>query len=232
MQNNLLAVAGCMIAVLTLGAAFPSQDAVVEFISHESKHFNGDPIFNRISMQSTTNEDIWLMQQQQQGYTDQYQQWDRLAIVVNRSTQQVQYYQLKPGPLEWTEKTVTEAIPHKVSCIKCHANGPRAIRPDPQHELSIKSKIQVALWNYKIKRYFRMENSPAQTSSANIQNTNHTLLKIKACASCHNDSSSGRNFLSNQNRFSIAFMIENKLMPPGGASLSQEDVLQIQNILN
>ena len=236
MKNNLFAVGGCMIAVLMIGAMFPAKKTVVELISHESKHVNGDPIYNRVSFTSTASEDIWLMQQQQQTYTDQYQNWDRLAIVVNRHTNHVQYYQLKPGALEWNEKTLTQSIPHKVTCIKCHVNGPRAIRPDPQDDLSLKEKIQVSLWNYKIKRYPRLGlgNEPmnsGQPLPSQQQINTGNLLKIKACASCHNDSPSGRNFLSSQHRFSIAFMLENKLMPPDGSSLSKEDLFAIQNVL-
>ncbi len=236
MKNSLLALACCILGAGLMGSDWTMGSSIVEFISHESKHINGDPIYNRISLIKAAGKDIWLMQQQQQKYSTQYHLWDRLAIVVDRSSNQVQYYQLQPGPLEWTELTASQAIPHKVTCIKCHVNGPRAIRPDPAHKISLSDQIKISLWNYKIKRYPRLENKPPRLGSpAHLiahQQKIPLFLKMKVCATCHNDSPSGRNFLSNQHAPSIIYMLENKLMPPSGEFISPDDMMKIKSILN
>lgn len=212
--------------------AIPPHFFVAEFVSHESKHVNGDPIYNRILLLTKGDEEIWMMQQQQKQYDSHFQKWDRLAIVVNNLQKTVQFYQLRPGPLEWTTETRQMAIPNKVNCLICHANGPRAIRPDPKTSLSWKNRLQIMLWNQRIKRSPRLSTEHVQQKNFDKDYPSaKSQLLIKACARCHNDSENGRGYLTTQHRFSIVFMLENHLMPPQSAALPKKELMEIAGFL-
>lgn len=213
-----------IIPVMIMGSLLPKwQKASVEFTSHESKHSNGNPIFNRIAFFSNETQNIWMMQQQQGAYNNQYETWDRLAIVHDRSKNAVHFLQLQPGKLEWSEITQLQSLPHKVACLNCHLNGPRMIRPDPKQTLSLFAQLKVAVWNYNIKRLPRL--STEQTLPTTSEPTK--ILQVKTCLQCHNDSDNGRNFLEPRHALTLAFMMQNHLMPPSGEKLSKTDLQKI-----
>jgi hypothetical protein len=233
MKNKFVLLILLTVCVLTTGwFLIPPHFFVVEFISHESKHMNGDPIYNRIYFHTQRDEDIWMMQQQQKQYDSHFKKWDRLAIIVNRKHNTTEFYQLQPGPLEWTDQTRKLAIPNKVNCLLCHSNGPRGIRPDPNHTLTFGNRLLVKLWNNQIKRYPKLS---LELKQANVfvetRTTVPKQLRLKACSRCHNDAEDGRNFLSTLNQLSIQFMLENKFMPPQGENLSKDDLNKIVDFL-
>lgn len=205
-----------------------SDDNPIVFQSEESSTKEYGPIFNRISWKSLKNQDIWVMQQTQKGYSDDYNKWDRLAIVIDKTKnpKTAQFIQTTPGSIDFSGHY--KNIEFRVPCGMCHTNGPRAIRPilmegSPIH-LNWKDQVKIALWNLRIKLYGRIISGatthinglPRKNPFAFEDHFSTKHLDIKSCTKCHNESWLGRGFLQRQNFSSIRFMIEKGYMPPIG----------------
>ncbi|MCB0394572.1 MAG: hypothetical protein KDD25_08430 [Bdellovibrionales bacterium] len=200
------------------------------FESLESKTVKGDPVFNRIQLQTDNGKDVWLMEQSHIGPNPQNLDWDKIAIVVkeNRNGGAAEFLQLMPGdePISLGLKS----IGLKASCFMCHSNGPRAIRPNYNSNavrVSVWNKIRITIWNLKIKSYGPMR-SHAIDSSRKPFRYEHSganqVLTVTSCTKCHNSQSRfGRGELTKQNFQSIRFMVENNFMPPLGFSLPVSD---------
>ncbi len=98
------------------------------FQSLESKAIDGSADFNRIRWFQLADQDVWMMNQSHHGISAEKEKWDRLAIVVDKTTTPptAKFYQLKSGPLVWSEDIIQQRVPYKVSCFICHANGASA----------------------------------------------------------------------------------------------------------
>jgi hypothetical protein len=202
-----------------------NESAPMRFRSAESLTLNGDPVFNEIKFIEQDNKDIWMMRQSHQGLGFPIEEWDRLAIVVNRSDKTVKYYQLKPGKLTWSENEAE--VPLKVSCFMCHSNGPRLIRPYRDWQLSPLQKAQVLAMNLRIKTYGPLTTvdhpRPGATPLRLQGKMENSQLKLALCQECHNrDSLFGRGELTRQNAVTISYLVENEHMPPIGSLSSQE----------
>src|SRR4051812_3701940 len=152
---------------------------------------------------------------------------DRLAIIVDKTTSPLtaKFYQLAPGEMQFDE---TQQISYRVSCFLCHANGPRAIRPNfnSSLEISFKNKIKIALWNLKIKTYGKVTADESVGIKSKIPFKSHNEfdnqpLEVKTCLKCHNDGAwPARGKLTRQQFMPITFLVSNGEMPPPGFRLS------------
>ena len=109
-----------------------SKTSEIKIQSKESKTIDGFAVYNSIKLISEKNKDIWMMNQSHFGQNPDPTMLDRLVIIVDTSTKpkSAEFYQLPSGKLEWSEDLRLQKIDYKVSCFMCHANGPRALRPD------------------------------------------------------------------------------------------------------
>ena len=202
----------------------------VVFESIESRTSDFKAVFNKVSLYSSKNRDVWVMQQSHQGPHLDYSKWDRLAIVVDKtkSPKSAEFYQLEPGEMTFEPQ---KKLSLKVSCYLCHSNGPRAIRPELNSEvaLTLKNRVKLSLWNLKIKTYGRVvadesTNNNSQTPLRLKGAFDNEPLTAKTCVMCHSENGLiARGPLRRQNFMSIAFLVENGLMPPPGFNLSEQE---------
>jgi len=210
-------------SALLVGFALSSElrDPIV-FQSLESKTGNGGPVFNQVKFIPGWNRDIWLMRQTHEGYDRDYTRWDRLAIVVDKTQRPYRavFYQFRPGA-ELRLASESEAAPFKARCFACHANGPRAIRPDgDSHEgrLSFGQKFAISILNLRVKTYGRVNSTPAKAIQGGAPfrsalNIFSRPLGLKTCVRCH--SSSGiRNELKLEHLGTARFLVQHGIMPP------------------
>ncbi len=208
--------------------------------SRESKTIENKPVLNEIKWFKFADKDIWMMNQSHDIDDNHFgKKWDRLAIVIDKKTKPMsaQFFQLKPGPLEWSEDLIKQQVAFKVSCFMCHANGLRVIRPTYSNWLQT---IKTFAWNLKIKSYGRVIASSEHTKSDQRLKTpfrhqakmDNEKLQVKLCLYCHKDSGIfARGFLTRQNFMTIKFMVDNKIMPPLGIPISNAEKLEIKKFI-
>lgn len=220
------------------------DDGPVFIQSLESKTLDNSPVYNKISFQSSGQKDIWMMNQSHHGSKTAKDKWDRLAIVVDKNKNPVEatFLQLPPGDLVWDDNLMKQKMNFKVSCFMCHSNGPRAIRPNyNEFDIPLLSKAKVFIWNLRIKSYGLIKENPKQFAIDEKLAVpfRHRLpvdnieLNVKSCTKCHSGENTWlyRNKLTRQNNISIKFMIENKIMPPPGFSISENDVKELNKFI-
>ena len=234
------------LALLGLGSLpvvvwFDDREIVIE--SQESKTTASTPVFNKIKWIRLKEKDVWMMNQSHRGFTAHESGWDRLAIVVDRKTtpKTARFYQLNPGPLQWSENQ--KELPPKVSCFICHANGPRAIRPNLSSSFAVPSlneRLKIQLWNLRIKSYGRVmldveHDKRDATAIPPVRwrgDFENEPLKIATCVKCHKDSGLiARGTLKRQHLSTIRFMVESGHMPPLGLSLSAVERAELEKFL-
>ena len=232
-----LAITGALV-----GAAL--SPATLLFESLESKTTEDKPVYNEVRWFSSQKQDVWMMRQSHMGPHAKVGQWDRLAIVIDKthSPKTARFLQLEPGPLEW--KDDLKQKPFKVSCFLCHSNGPRVIRPNMDSistPLAFIDRIRIMAWNTRIKMYGRVVADPAHTTSDaqteipfRMKGTlENDTLRVRACTRCHQDSGwFSRGTLHRQQAITIQFMVSQGFMPPLGFSISDSDRLQIQDFID
>lgn len=210
------------------------DESPIRLQSAESSTKDGGPVYNRIRWIAEKDRDVWLMQQSHRGPTSSHESWERLAIVVDKTStpRKASYYQLEPGSMDF-EPMMARAF--RASCFTCHSNGPRAIRPVLDSEtMSIGAwdRIRLALWNLRIKTYGRIEANPRharEDTSLTVpfrhsQKFDNEELKLAACVKCHRDDGLfARGTLTRQNAQTIEFMVETGAMPPPGFTMSETD---------
>lgn len=218
-----------IVVVCSAIVLFNDSDAIA-FESRESKTPDAKPIFNRVAFYPSANRDVWVMQQSHSGYYEEFEKWDRIAIVVDKTVEPktAKYFQLEPGEaiLEVEKKKSL-----KVSCFLCHANGPRAIRAnfDSEVNVSIKDRLKLAIWNLRIKTYGKVaaDDSPQADSDVPLKLNkpfDNESLTVKTCVKCHSESGFlARGSLKRQHFMSIKFLVESGEMPPPGYRLPPED---------
>lgn len=212
------------------------EGANVLFASKESKTIQQKSVYNRITLFSKPDQDIWMMNQSHDGLNASSENWDRLAIVIDKtqSPKTARFYQLPPGELNANENF--KPIPYKVSCFMCHPNGPRWIRPQ-EKSLNLKDKLTLFFWNLKILSYGRVLPHPEHEKESlksqipfkwNFKQAN-IVLDLKSCNDCHDEKGFiQRGALLSQNLLSIKFMVDQGFMPPMGHSLSKKDKAKIE----
>ncbi len=207
----------------------------VKFQSVESKTSMGQPVYNSIKLISDDSKDIWMMNQSHFGQNPAKENMDRIAIIIDTSKNPkiAEYFQLPAGELIWSDDLKLKKIEYKVSCFSCHANGPRAVRPDYENfQVSQLDRLKIKYWNYKIAGYGRIIEESTQAAEdqvlkvpfRNRTNLDNQKLNLKTCTKCHNENDSrGRGFLTRQNLVTITFLIDQKIMPPQGSELSNDE---------
>lgn len=226
-----------------LAAALLLDERPIAFESRESKNSSGASVFNEIRYMPGRERDVWMMRQSHNGPELPRERWDRLAIVVEkgRRPRAARFYQLEPGPLEWSDANVRE-LPFRASCFTCHSNGPRAIRPNPRSAatpLAHWDRARIALWNVRIKAAGRTKEHTAHAAIVGARTPlrlpgpfENEALAVAACVRCHNDSAWGRGPLTRQNFSTMRFMVENGHMPPRGFSLSAAERKELEKFLS
>lgn len=223
-------------------AYFYHSENVVAFQSEESSVPSIGKVFNRISFQQEGEKDIWLMQQSQGKFHSKFTEWDRLAIVVDRSQSPkvARFYQLEPGAMALSGRE----IEYKVACGMCHVNGPRVVRAVDSGDapLGILEKMHLFVWNQRIRNYGRVIADSSMAAKKLNQETRRVpfqfsgevvqkKLMVHACSKCHSESDHGRGFLTAQNFPTITFMMERGYMPPRGKKISIAARKEIQAFL-
>ena len=218
---------------LTLGLFFIlNSKTPIAFESLESKTENGLSVFNRIKYLPGWDQDIWLMQQSHSGYQLEFSEWDKLAIVVDKtkSPTTATFYQLSKGELDFSGAT----IPNKARCFACHANGPRAIRANDLSAVvttNFFQKVQIAFWNLRIKTYGKInsfssqdfeEGVPFKSKSENLSQK----FDLPTCIKCHSNSGI-RSELKLEHLGTIRFLVKNGYMPPLPFSLTPAERLKL-----
>lgn len=237
-MNTFLArviISTTLIATVLLVVIYCDDDQEILFESQESKTETMAPVYNKIRSFSFKDKDVWMMNQSHNGPHINNNQWDRLAIVVDKTKKpyQASFYQLESGPLTWQENL--KKIPYKVSCFMCHSNGPRVIRANldsPLFSSSAKDRLTTFWWNLKIKSYGRVvlaqtadSDNPSEKIplrwSGSFDNQN---LQIATCLKCHKETGFfARGTLLRQQIPTIKFMLERGYMPPMGFSLPPQE---------
>jgi hypothetical protein len=213
--------------------------------STESKTKDLTSVFNQIKWISTPTKDIWMMNQSHLGRNAKNKQWERLAIVIDKTSpiKTARYYQFEAGPLEWSDDLINKRTSYRASCFTCHSNGPRAIRPllgSALAKLSLMEKIKINLWNIKIKTYGRIhyekshdvEDKTLHTPFHYSEKDLNRELKVATCVKCHKEEglfSRGR--LVFQQAGTIEAQVANGFMPPPGFSLSKKEKQQLKDFL-
>lgn len=198
--------------------------------SLESKTIEGTAVYNRIHFQFGLNQDTWVMQQSHQGLNKNFDEWDKLAIVVDKSQtiSQANFHQKSPGPIKLSSEN--QEIDFKVRCYACHANGPRAIRPNynsTNAPLNLKNKIKIFYLNLIIKSYGHLSAQAGNPLNKDNFKSTHPILQkslqLNSCIQCH--SSTGiRSELKMEQYDTLKFLIEQKQMPPFPFKISEEDL--------
>jgi len=213
--------------------AWGAQSILIE--SAESKTKEQTPVYNRIEWYSKGDQDVWLMQQSHAGASAKAEKWEHLAIVVDhRQTPAVaRFYQLDQNQKQ---------IDYRVSCLICHNNGPRAIRPNwssNEAKVPLIDRMRIYFWNLRIKSYSRIEaqeaplRKPRKVPLSFSGNFNNEKLTLPACARCHQDSGLiGRGYLKRQNAITIRYLLKQGQMPPFPFSISKEEKIKLDAFMD
>lgn len=234
-------------ASIFLGGAslYSSLNEKITIESEESKNENMQSVFNQIRFINESKRDIWMMNQSHFGSTPKSHQWERLAIVIDKTKSPMiaRYYQLSSGPLVWSDDLISKRVSFRASCYTCHSNGPRAIRPQYASELaplSLIDRLKIQMLNLRIKTYGRIQfdekhrkEDVTQTPPFHFSSQQELEgLKVKTCLKCHNESGYfSRGKLVRQQSGTIKHLVEAGHMPPPGFSLSNKEKKQLRDFL-
>lgn len=209
--------------------------------SEESQNAHLQPVFNEIRWLPGKDRDVWMMNQSHFGRNPDPEKWERLAIVVDKTTSPMtaRYYQVQPGELEWREDLIHQRVSYRASCFICHNNGPRAIRPQADSQLaplSWNEKVKLQLWNLRIKTYGRIHFDPAHDEEDKTLDVHFRYhgsphedeLKVPVCLKCHKEEGVfARGPLHRQQIGTIEHMVKAGHMPPPGFTMSPEEKKQL-----
>jgi hypothetical protein len=225
--------------------AFAINSAPVLIQSEESLTAELKPVFNKISLKPGFKKDVWMMNQSHHGLQAADSEWERLAIVVDKSGSEsvAKFYQLPAGELKWTEDLPELKTAYRAACFTCHNNGPRALRPEPGASevfMSWQDRLKIQAWNFRIKTYGRVVRAPEQDDLDKnlavpfryVRDPYNDKLNIKTCNYCHNDNGFlARGKLERQQMSTIEHMVDRGYMPPKGFSLSAKEKEQLKDFL-
>lgn len=228
-----------LILVLGLGATLglfyvPEMSDSVTFESLESKTETGAPVFNEIKLITQGDKDLWLMNQSHAGVHLPIEQWDRVAIVVDKSKSPMtaDFFQTSQGPknIESIEEVLAKAEPLKVRCFACHSNGPRLIRINTQSKSIVPSvfkNAKILWWNFKMKSYGKVvsrDGHPFDSGSSFRSDIPifKVTINLKSCTECHSEKGQ-RQPLTMEQLGTADFMVKQGFMPPYPHKLSKED---------
>lgn len=222
-----------IVTTLVLGVVMISEDEIL-IQSKESKTQEGHAVFNKIKIETHGDQDIWTMRQSHNGLHAPMNEWDTIRIIVDKKSKLVRYQQLKGN----------QEIELKAACYTCHANGPRAIRPDfdsTKVTYSLKDRITIAVMNLKMKSYgrvsineesFKLHGNFREVPLKFFGKSDNSVLNVKSCTLCHNkDHFWGRGELVRQQAGTIGHLVKTGQMPPAPFTISSEDKVKIEKFV-
>jgi hypothetical protein len=191
----------------------------ISFKSLESKTKDGKDVWNKITLISTPQKDVWKMKQSHHGKESKV--WDDIEIIVSKGSRpfSAQFLQLKDNKL----------IDYKASCFRCHPNGPRLIRPHKDSKLNLRETLVLKKMNNLIKSYGYVQTHDVFKSKVPLINNlanSKINLTVNSCFKCHNGKERG--FITKENTNTAIFLLKNKQMPPWPYTIDKADV----NLLN
>jgi cytochrome c553 len=198
----------------------------VLFESEESKTAQQGAVFNKVSLVSKSNQDIWTMKQSHGGL--EAKDWDHVKIIIDKTKRpyRVSYHQLDKDGRE------TE---YRASCFRCHSGGPRYIRPKENSisKISLIQKLKIQQWNLLIKSYGDVEikaNDPFKRQIALKSHREGSHLKVKACTHCHYQGGP-RAELTKEHALTIKFLVDQGEMPPWPYQISEKEKKEIKKFV-
>jgi hypothetical protein len=229
---------GASILLVLIPASLILANQPISFESLESKTQTGAPIFNQVKFVPGWKRDVWLMRQSQHGYDPDLSKWDRLAIVVDKTQRpyRADFYQFTPGrKLVLAEPA--EAAPYKARCYACHANGPRAIRPEFSSlklRPGIMDRFAFAAMNLRVETYGRVLSFPGQNfpGGAPFRSSMPIFsrpLDMKTCLKCHSEHGIRRP-LKLEHIGTARFLVNRGLMPPFPFRASPEEIERLNQL--
>lgn len=215
-----------------------STASPITFESLESKTETGSPVFNQVQFQGGWNQDVWLMKQSHHGHELPLANWDRLAIVVDKTVKpyRASFYQFTPAQkLEFGGPS--ESAPYKAMCFACHANGPRAVRPQFHSEsvaVSLPDRIRIALWDLRVKTYGRVDSVPgAEIPGGAPFKSRHAILSLplglKTCTHCHSPNGF-RSELKLEHLSTARFLVNQGIMPPFPFKATPSEIKKLNHL--
>ena len=228
-MRTTIIILGLTIAGITLLIKWISQPFV--FISRESKTLDHGNVYNRIKYLPGWDQDVWIMQQSHDGFNQGFNEWDRLTIVVNKKHRHhlATFYQFAPGPSNFNPDDAPR--PYRAPCLSCHANGPRAIRPQ---SIGYWQSFKVALLNLRIKSYLEVKNVAGQSATKDAPfKRDHpaldTPLPLTSCLTCHR-SNGIRSPLTLRHAATAKFLVDSGAMPPFPFNIGEDDRVMLKRL--
>jgi hypothetical protein len=227
-----------------LQTAYETASGSVEFTSGESYTGKGGHVVNNVRFLKQKDFDVWLMEQKSAGTHEK----NHIAIVVEKGFKTYTSYYFE---FEIAQGKV-QPVPFTAACFRCHASGPRAIRPQKSPwtvDLNEKQIATIRDWNDTISAYGVVETfwpkyDPADNESPikiNSATAEEPFPNLK-CVKCHSEN--GRRApLQRQHMDSILYLLshgddasqiysvpnkENPHMPSGTGSWSGVDQKNIE----
>lgn len=222
-----------LFSVPTYLLATDQQEVLIQ--SLESRTSQNEAVYNKIKYIRQNDREIWMMNQSHAGLVADETKWERLAIIIQNN--QVSFYQIEAGPLEWSDELLKKQVPYRATCFACHNNGPRAIRPDQEGvKLSFIDQTRIFFWNIRIKLYghlsesseMKMLDPSRQVPFKHRNEFDLQTLEAETCLKCHNENKRGR--LTRQQSGTIEFMVKRGFMPPFG-SLNEKELKAINRFV-
>jgi len=163
-----------------------------------------------------------------QGLEDGSAPKDLLAIVVEGK--KATFFQLDPNKSDVSVNSFAP-ISYRASCMSCHSNGPRALRPQKIISGGLLKPLQwvsVVLLNLRIKLYAQLKSVPYQTDAKTtasfhpLRKSQRMHLGLKSCVKCHRQGGL-RAPLTNEQWWTAKHLVTSGSMPPWPYRISKED---------
>ena len=190
--------------------------ASVTFASAESSTMSPEPILNRVQHLPLPGLDLWLMRQRQsarEGADEAH--WSYVAILVDEEPQdggRPTAYDLELAPRPVAKGALPQPIPPRVACYRCHANGPRAVRPMRGATLPPLDSGALALvraWNASIERAGVVRNHLTDVGAAAAVYALPAAMEplpLAKCKQCHDPATGVRSELRRLHGGSVSFL--------------------------
>lgn len=189
-------------------ANFDEDADVLSFQSAESKSARDGPIFNRIKKFVGKRFTVWSMRQAADGLRQDPQHRSLVIVAVDRD-KAAYYFEAKPKPVASGE--LPEFTKPSVPCLRCHANGPRAIRPESSFDfpkLSTANHKRLQGWNEEIRNQGVVTNFVGKNRAlVSSLVDGDALLPESLCTECHSTQSGVRGPLFRSHEASIRFLL-------------------------
>jgi hypothetical protein len=213
----------------------------IEFASSESTNLKNEPVINRIMVLTSHQSTEYYMEQNHNW--PKKDKWNKFKISVD-SQNQVSFHQFREAPPSAEYPHFGREINVSADCLKCHANGPRAIRPFNSHpgvKVSWVNQLKIAWINLKISAMGKTSLEPKNNSYLTLnsepnpvrrlvsltsldRDSNDPLPAQVMCLKCHNENGFlSRGALTKRHHQTALHLLNNGSMPPWPYQLSDSD---------